>query len=162
MTQSDALESRCGRRAAHAAGEHALPVGCERGRAGLMSPLAQVVVADAQDATADRTTAEEAAALDGRDRVRQTSVAIVDAMVTAGVDVRDVRVVDDDRVRVIDAADVARRMPVSRHEHFVRCEREASDVAAECEQDRRVRAPDPTDEGGRIDRTQVARAGYPT
>ena len=158
------VESRTRRRlATRLAGENALPFRRDRGRAHIVTPLAQVAIAHVHTLRADATAADEDVAADRGDCVRPAAVGIGMAgpFTAPSVHVRDVDVVHDDRVGHVHVAHVARRVPVPRHVHFARREREPAHAVAERQGHVHGRSADPADERRRVVRTDVSRTRHP-
>src|SRR5690606_23199214 len=124
-------------------------------------PAAQIVCVDTHDASEHRAPADEVIRCGRGDRAWMRAVTVLEIAVSAGVDVPDVRVVDDDRIRCVDMSNVTRRMAIPRNVDFARAERKPDDAATEGEGHADARAADPANQRRRVDRSIVTRAGHP-
>src|SRR5690606_38022486 len=124
-------------------------------------PAAQIVCVDTHDASEHRAPADEVIRCGRGDRAWMRAVTVLEIAVSAGVDVPDVRVVDDDRIRCVDMSNVTRRMAIPRNVDFARAERKPADAATDGEGHADVRAADPANQRRRVDRSIVTRAGHP-
>src|SRR5690606_18188413 len=75
-------------------------------------PAAQIVCVDTHEASEHRAPADEVIRCGRGDRAWMRAVTVLEIAVSAGVDVPDVRVVDDDRIRCVDMSNVTRRMAI--------------------------------------------------
>src|SRR4029078_11185530 len=94
--------------------EDALAIRRDRGRPYVVAPVAQLAFIHVHARVADRPSADELIALTGRHGTGYGAVDVAGARTGSAVNVGDVDVVDDDRVRHVHVTHVTRRVAQTR------------------------------------------------